>query len=83
MVIDRAIYLGKNNALDDIQFIMTIRTGQNVCLLLSVLLYVLLNHFIVDTKACFGPEAGLAFHCCCSALFMIRTWHVFYWFHYS
>ena len=35
MVIDQAIYLGKNNALDNFQFIIAIHTGQYVCLLLS------------------------------------------------
>ena len=59
MAIDQLIYLGRNDALDDFQFVMAILTGQYVCLLLSASLYVLLNQSNVG--AFFGLEAGHAF----------------------
>ena len=71
MVIDRAIYLGKNDALDDFWFVMVICTGQYLCLLLSASLYVLLNRFNVDTGALFWPKAGHKF-------LIVATLHCFW-----
>ena len=41
MVIDQAIYSGKNGALDNFPFVMAIHTGQYACLILLASLYVL------------------------------------------
>ena len=80
MVIDRAMYSGKNWMLSTIFRSVTAipRTSTHV-LLLSASLYMLLNRFGIDTAAFFFPEAGRAFlfvatlHC--------LKWHVFYRFH--
>ena len=69
MVIDRAIYLGKNDALDDFQFVMAISTQANM----YVCYYQLHSWFNVNTGAFFRPEAGCTFHCCRSALFRLEN----------
>ena len=86
MVIDQAIYLGKNDALDDFRFVMANRTGQYVCLLLSASLYVLLNWFNVHRYRDFlwaQSCMDVPFYLLPLCTVFDRKRHVFYWFHDS
>ena len=60
MVLNRAIYSGKSNGLDNFWFVMAYHTGQYACLHTINFVICLLNSFNVDTGTFFLPKAECA-----------------------